>query len=243
MFFFHPADLLMIPAVIFALWAQAKVRSAYAKYSEVGVRSGMTGADVAQRILRDVSIAQADGRGPGIANGVALECIPGEMTDHFDPRDNTLRLSEKVYYGRSIASLGIAAHEVGHAIQHAHNYVPMQVRQLIYPVSSLGSTLAFPLILLGVFLPYFGMHAPWLINVGIWLFTAAVAFTVITLPVEFNASSRALRALASGGYLSEDELQGAKAVLDAAALTYVAAAAAAILQLLRLLLIFGDRNR
>ncbi len=242
MFFFHPADLLMIPAIILAIWAQAKVRGAYAKYSQVGVRSGLTGADVAQRILRDSNIAPATGRGPGVASRVALECIPGEMTDHYDPRDNTLRLSENVYHGRSIAALGIAAHEVGHAIQHANNYVPMQVRQLVYPVSSIGSTLAFPLILLGVFLPYFGMHAPWLINLGIWLFTAAVAFTVITLPVEFNASSRALRALASGGYLTEEEIGGAKAVLDAAALTYVAAAAAAILQLLRLLLIFGGRD-
>lgn len=239
---FHPADLLMIPALILAVWAQAKVRSAYGKYSQVGVQRGLTGAQVAQLILRSANLGIADGRARGAANAIGLECIPGQMTDHYDPRDRTLRLSEDVYHGRSIAALGIAAHEVGHALQHANNYVPMQVRQIMYPVSSIGTYLALPLIIIGAIIGSAGAGTPWLITAGIWLFTASVAFTIITLPVEFNASSRALRALASGGYLTDDELHGARKVLNAAAMTYVAAAATAILQLIRLLLIFGNRD-
>lgn len=241
-YMFHPADLLMIPAIILAIWAQAKVRGAYSKYSQVGVRRGLTGAQVAQLILRTANIGIADGRTRNAANAVALECIPGQMTDHYDPRNRTLRLSEDVYHGRSIAALGIAAHETGHALQHADKYVPMQVRQIMYPVSALGTYLAFPLIIIGAIIGYAGTGMPWLITAGIWLFTASVAFTIITLPVEFNASSRAIKALASGGYLTEDELYGARKVLNAAAMTYVAAAAAAVLQLIRLLLIFGRRD-
>ncbi len=242
-YMFHPADLLLIPAILFALWAQARVRGAYAKYSKVGVRAGLTGADVARFILRDqsTSVAQAGGKA-ALSEVVNLECIPGEMTDHYDPRDKTLRLSEGVYHGRSIAALGIAAHEVGHALQDADNYAPMQLRQLMYPASSIGSTLAFPLIFGGLILGYMGYAVPWLITAGIWLFAAAVAFTIVTLPVEFNASRRALLALANGRYLTEEELDGARAVLSAAALTYVAAAAAAILQLIRLILITQRRN-
>lgn len=242
-YMFHPADLLLIPAILFALWAQAKVRGAYAKYSKVGVRTGLTGADVARLILRDqsMSVAHAGGRA-ALSEAVSLECIPGEMTDHYDPRDKTLRLSEGVYHGRSIAALGIAAHEVGHALQDAGNYAPMQLRQVMYPVSSIGSTLAFPMIFGGLILGYMGYAVPWLITAGIWLFAAAVAFTIVTLPVEFNASRRALLALANGGYLTQEELEGARAVLSAAALTYVAAAAAAILQLVRLILITQRRD-
>ncbi len=242
-YMFHPADLLMIPAILFALWAQARVRGAYAKYSKAGVRAGLTGADVARLILRNRNMAVAGAIGKGIlGEAVNIECIPGEMTDHYDPRDKTLRLSEGVYHGRSIAALGIAAHEVGHALQDADNYAPMQLRQLMYPASSIGSTLAFPLIFGGLILGYMGYAVPWLITAGIWLFAAAVAFTIVTLPVEFNASRRALLALASGGYLTDEELDGARAVLNAAALTYVAAAAAAVLQLIRLILITQRRN-
>ncbi len=229
MFFFHPADFLMIPAIVMALWAQARVKSAYAKYSKIGTRSGMTGAEAAQRILS----------GAGV-NGVELGVVPGEMTDHYDPAQKRVNLSQGVYAGSSVAALGIAAHEVGHAIQDAQSYAPMRLRHFIYPISSIGSTLAFPLILIGMIFNQSGMG--WLISLGIYLFSAAVAFTIITLPVEFDASRRAVRALASGGYLTDDELRGVKKVLTAAALTYVAAAAAAVLQLLRLLIIARGRN-
>lgn len=242
-YMFHPADLLMIPAILFALWAQARVRGAYAKYSKIGVRAGLTGADVARLILRSQNLQVTQQRGNAASDGVVnLECIPGEMTDHYDPRDKTLRLSENVYHGKSIAALGIAAHEVGHALQDASHYAPMRLRHLMYPASSIGSTLAFPLIFGGLILGYMGYAVPWLVSAGIWLFAAAVAFTVVTLPVEFNASKRALLALANGGHLSAEEMKGARAVLSAAAMTYVAAAAAAILQLIRLILITQRRN-
>mgnify|MGYP000930082134 CR=1 FL=1 len=229
LFMFHPADLLMIPALILAIWAQAKVRSAYAKYSEIGTRRGITGAQIAYRILEDAGI-----------HNVEIGRVAGEMTDHYDPTRKCLNLSDGVYNSSSIAALGIAAHEVGHAIQDAHQYAPMKLRHLIYPLSSIGSTLAFPLILGGFFFSHSGLG--WLINVGIWLFSAAVAFTIITLPVEFDASRRAVRALADGGYLSDEEIKGVRAVLGAAAMTYVAAAAGAVLQLIRLLLIFNRRD-
>jgi len=160
--------------------------------------------------------------------------IPGEMTDHYDPRARMLRLSQDVHDGQSVAALGIAAHEVGHAIQHARMYAPLGLRSIMYPLSSIGSTLAFPLFILGFF---FG---PGLMHLAIMLFTVAVAFTLITLPVEFNASRRALSALTDGGYLDDDELRGARKVLSAAAMTYVAAAAMAITQLIRMILISRD---
>ena len=227
-YMWHPANLLMIPAIVLALWAQWKVRSAYRKYSGVGVLSGMTGRDAALEIMRRAGV-----------DGVSIGMVPGEMTDHYDPTRKVVNLSEGVYGSNSVAALGIAAHEVGHAIQDAHGYAPMKLRHLMYPVSSIGSTLSFPLIFAGLFFGGSGMG--WLLNLGIWLFSAAVAFTVITLPVEFNASSRAIKALAGDGYLTSDELKGVKAVLTAAALTYVAAAATAVLELLRLLMIARDR--
>ena len=229
MFFFHSFEglSLLIPAIVLAVWAQWKVRSSYAKYSQIGTRSGLTGAEVAYRILRD-----ADAEGSG---AVAIEPIAGEMTDHYDPRDHTLRLSQGVYGGRSIASLGIAAHEAGHAIQHANLYSPLMWRNAIYPISNIGSSLAFPLLFIG-----FIARTPMLIDIAIALYIFAVFFTVITLPVEFNASRRAIRALSNGGYLTQDELAGAKKVLSAAAMTYVAAAAMAIVQLIRMFLIRRD---
>lgn len=224
---------LLIPAVLLALYAQIKVKSTYSKYAEVGTRSGLSGAEVAQRILLDADIQPVNdpGRYPNQAV-CGLEAIPGELTDHYDPRDRTLRLSQPIYSGRSISALGIAAHEVGHAIQHARSYGPMALRSFVYPVSSFGSWLAWPLFLIG-----FVTKFPGLMTFGILLFSAAVLFTLITLPVEFNASSRALKALSNGGYLTDDELSGARSVLRAAALTYVAAAAMAILQLVRLILL------
>lgn len=222
-FFWDPTFMLLIPALLLAGWAQIKVRGAYAKYSRVGVRSGITGAQIAGLIMRKEDVP-AD---------VPIEAIPGEMTDHYDPTKRVVRLSQDVYHGQSIAALGIAAHEVGHAIQHARSYTWMNLRGLMYPISSIGSTLAFPLFFIGLI---FGYNQT-LMHLGIWLFTAAVAFTVITLPVEFDASRRAVRALASGGYLTDDELRGVKKVLTAAAMTYVAAATMAIVQLVRMIIL------
>lgn len=225
-FFFDPTIVLLVPAIILAVYAQMKVRSTYHKYSQVATHSNLTGASVTRAILRDENVTAPDGR------ELDLEITPGELSDHYDPRSRTLRLSQDIYYGNSIAALGIAAHEVGHAIQHARMYTPMEVRNFVYPVSNIGSALAFPLFFIG-----FLMANPLLLKAGIILFTLAVLFTVLTLPVEFDASRRAVRALANGGYMTEDELAGAKKVLNAAALTYVAATAMALLQLLRMVLL------
>ncbi|MGC8846765.1 MAG: zinc metallopeptidase, partial [Candidatus Hydrogenedens sp.] len=211
--------------------AQLKVKSTYQKYASMPTQRKITGLDVARWILQRENIHDVD-----------VEITEGELTDHFDPISKKVRLSEPVYYGDSIASVGISAHELGHVIQHARNYAPMQVRQFIYPVSSLGSNLAFPLIIFGILLTYLGIHAQWLISAGIYMFSLAVLFTVITLPVEFNASKRAIKILSDGRLLTEEELDGVRAVLSAAALTYVAAAATAILQLIRLLIIFRGRE-
>lgn len=225
--------LLAIAPMLLAMWAQYKVKSTYAHYSQVGVRSNLSGADVASRILSDAAITLADEpeRYPA-GSACGLAAIPGELSDHYDPRSRMLNLSEDVYYGRSIASLGIAAHEVGHAIQHARSYAPLALRNVIYPTCSIGSTLAFPLFFVGML-----GHIPGLLNIAILLFTLSVVFTVLTLPVEFDASRRALASLSKGGYLTAEELSGARAVLTAAALTYVAAALMAIMQLVRMLLI------
>lgn len=228
-YMFHPADVLIIPAIVIALWAQARVSMAYRKYAAIETRSRMTGAQAAYQIMRGANVT-----------GVDIEVVPGEMTDHYDPVKKVLRLSQAVYSGSSIASVGIAAHEVGHAIQDASAYAPMKIRHLMYPISSIGSTLAFPLIFIGLIFNF--AYSQLLVSLGIWLFTAAVAFTIITLPVEFNASSRAIKALTAGGYLTQDELYGVRKVLGAAAMTYVAAAAAAVLQLLRLLIIARGRD-
>lgn len=224
--FLDPTIVLLIPAILLAIYAQIKVKSTYHKYSQIATRSGLTGAAVTREILRDENVS-----GPG-GREIGLELTPGELSDHYDPRSRTLRLSQDIFYGNSISALGIAAHEVGHAIQHAREYTPMQVRNLVYPVSSIGSSLAFPLFFVGII-----VGNPLLLKVGILLFTLAVLFTVLTLPVEFDASRRAIRSLANGGYLTEEELSGAKKVLNAAALTYVAATAMALLNLLRLILI------
>lgn len=237
MFFWDPTMVLLIPAMLFAMWAQFKVKSTYAKFAEVMNRAGLSGADVAKLILQDAGIQlvhePSEHRGQQVC---ALEAIGGNLTDHYDPRSKTLRLSEAIYHGRSVAALGIAAHEVGHAIQHARMYAPLWMRNTVYPVCSLGSTLAWPLFIIG-----FLFHSGMLLNIGILLFTFAVFFSVLTLPVEFNASRRAMKCLANGGYLSQDELKGARAVLTAAAMTYVAAAAMAIMHLVRMF-ILADRD-
>jgi Zn-dependent membrane protease YugP len=233
---FYAADLLMIPAMLFALWAQMKVKSTYKNYARVTVRSGITGAQIAQRMMRDANLDT--GRGTD-APPVGLECIDGVMTDHYDPTAHTVRLSKDVYHGCSVAALGIAAHEVGHAIQHANGYTPLSIRNYMYPISSIGSKLAWPIIIFGIIL---GMGPDWLVSLGLWLFSASVAFTIVTLPVEFDASKRAVRALADGGVMTAEELDGTRSVLNAAALTYVAAAASAILMLIRLIIIARGRD-
>jgi len=218
--------IILVPALILTMYAQYKVKSTYAKYSQVGVRSGMRGADVANAILRDAGVSVSE-----------LTPIPGNLTDHYDPRRRALRLSEGVYYGQSVAALGVAAHETGHAIQHSRSYAPLALRNVIYPVASIGTNLGQVLFFLGLIMSWNQM----LMNIGIWLFSGAVFFTLLTLPVEFNASRRAMLALANGGYLEPDELKGARAVLRAAALTYVAAAMMAALQLLRMIMISRRR--
>jgi len=220
--------LFLIPAMLFALIAQGMVKSAYAKYSRVGAASRITGAQVARLLLNQ-----------GGAGDVTVEEIPGQLTDHYDPRKKALRLSQGVFESSSLAALGIAAHETGHALQHHQRYGALMARNAVYPVANIGSTLAFPLFLIGMLA---GSGGKILMDIGILLFIGAVFFTVITLPVEFNASKRAVALLKSQGYLGPEELVGAEKVLKAAALTYVAATATAVMQLLRLLMIRGSRD-
>jgi len=232
-FFFDPTLLIALPGLIFTLWAQAKVKSTYSKYSRVRARSGVTGAQVARSILDRSKLT-----------GVAVEPIRGELTDHYDPKAGVLRLSEGVYNSQSIAALGIAAHESGHALQHANNYSALVLRTAVAPAAATGSQLGLILFMIGLMLPIFikGLSLTWLMDAGIIFFSVAVLFTLITLPVEFNASKRALAVLSKGGYLTADEVPQAKKVLDAAAWTYVAAAATAVLMLIRLLLLRGSRD-
>jgi Zn-dependent membrane protease YugP len=229
-----PSIVILIPAILLTIYAQIKVKSTFAKFQKVATRRGMSGAEVAAAILRDAEIVHCDDPVNYPGQACALEAVQGRLTDHYDPQTRTLRLSQDVYYGTNVAALGVAAHEVGHAIQHARSYTPLMMRSAMYPMASLGSNLGFILFFAGFF---FGPTLLWL---GITFYTAAVLFTVVTLPVEFNASSRALKALAHGGYLEDDELLGARKVLNAAALTYVAAASMAILELIRMFLIARD---
>lgn len=218
--------LILIPAMLLAFWAQMRVQSTFRKWSEVGARRGVTGAEVARSILN----------GAGIYD-VAVERVPGHLSDHYDPRAKVLRLSDSTYGSNSVAALGVAAHEVGHAIQHDVGYVALTVRNLVWPVASIGSTGGPILFMIGLFFGRGG--GSWLMELGIVLFALAVGFFVITLPVEFNASNRALAILEGESYLTTEEMKGARAVLWAAAMTYVASAAMAISQLVRLLLLRG----
>lgn len=222
-FFYDSTMLLLIPVIAMAIWAQFKVRSTYRKFSEVASRSRLTGAQAARRIL-DAN---------GLLN-VRVEAVAGELTDHYHPGEKVIRLSEPIYGSNSLAALAIAAHESGHAVQDQAGYTPMRIRARLVPAANLGSWLAFPLFFIGLF---FSASFGWLMDVGIIFFAGAVLFHVVTLPVEFDASARAIRVLAGGGYLADDEVRGARAVLNAAAWTYVAAAAMALVQLLRLLVL------
>ena len=219
---------LVLPAVIFSIWCSARVQSTFKKYSAVPTRYGVTGADAARRVL-DAN---------GLTN-VRIERVSGNLTDHYDPKTNVIRLSESVYGSATAAAVGVAAHETGHAIQHDVGYAPLALRSFFVPLANFGSRLAIPLILIGFI---FSGGGSTLVTLGILFFSLSVVFTIITLPVEFNASRRAIRLLADDGFLDSDEIGGAKKVLSAAAMTYVAAAFAAIAQLLRLVAIFGRRN-
>lgn len=227
MFYYDPTYIILLPAILLALYAQTRVQSTFQKFSKVPSRRGITGAEAARMILRENGL-----------DAVSVTKTNGTLSDHYDPRANVVRLSEGVYDSTSIAAIGIAAHEVGHAVQHNRGYFPIRLRNTILPAAQIASTLAFPLIFLGIFFSAFSA----LIPVGILLYTAVVAFQLVTLPVELNASRRALTTVESFGYLDAEETKGAKKVLSAAALTYVAAAASAVLQLLRLLTISGRRR-
>jgi len=227
--FFDPTYILVIIGLIICLGAQGKMKSTYAKYKDVPSASGLTGADVARKILA------ANG-----VYGVTVQPVAGNLTDHYDPRNKTVNLSEDVYARTDIAALGVAAHECGHALQDFEEYFPLKARTAFVPVANLGARFSWILIIVGLFvsIPQFN-----LITAGIVLFAATVLLQLITLPVEKNASSRALAQLENLGILNTEEKAGAKKVLGAAALTYVAAAASGILQLLRLIILFGGRNR
>lgn len=226
MFYFDATYVLLIPAILLSFWAQAKISSAFNNYSEVRSINGYTGADAARKLL------DADG-----LYDVPVEVIPGKLTDHYDPANRVLRLSEEVYYGSSVASIGVAAHETGHAFQHREHYVPLEIRNSIVPAVNLSSNASWILFFIGMI-----FSIPFLARIGVVLFAAVVVFHLVTLPVEFNASSRALKLLESRGILYGDEVKGAKKVLSAAALTYVAAALMAISQLIRLIIISRDRD-
>ncbi|RKY58978.1 MAG: hypothetical protein DRP95_05465 [Candidatus Latescibacterota bacterium] len=222
-FFFDPTMVLLIPAIILALYAQAKVRGAYAQFSRVRSRRGYTGAQVARELLDAHGLSHVD-----------IEPIPGTLTDHYDPRARVLRLSQGVYYSDSLAAVGVAAHEAGHAVQHGVGYAPLIFRNHFVPIASFGSTLAWPLFFIGLF-----MGGGFLLKLGVLLFSGAVLFHIVTLPVELTASHRALKMLSSLGILARDEIAGAKKVLTAAAWTYVASAAMAVMQLLRMLILMS----
>jgi uncharacterized protein len=225
---FWPIDgtiILLIPAIILSIYAQFAIRSAYSKWSKVRSSAGMTGRQVAENLLRQNNIYD-----------VEIEQVEGKLSDHYDSKAKVIRLSTDVYASSSLAAIGVAAHETGHAIQHATAYAPLNVRQSLFPVANIGSRWGFWLFLIGMFVSSFSF----LMDIGIIFFAGAVLFQIVTLPVEFNASSRALAQLSTGGYLRVDEISGARRVLNAAALTYVAAAAMALLQLIRLVLIRGN---
>ena len=227
-YYYDPTYILVLIGAVLSLWASATVKSTYNKYSRVYSYSGLTGAQAAAQILRQAGIYD-----------VRIEHVSGNLTDHYDPKARVLRLSDSVYGSNSVAAIGVAAHECGHAIQDQEDYVPLRFRSAFVPIANLGTQVAFPILLLGVFLG----SSHFLIQVGLLCFFFGVLFQLITLPVEFNASGRAVRILRETGMMSDDELTKTKKVLSAAAMTYVAAAAASILSMLRLIILFGGNRR
>ena len=223
---------LVLPCILLSLWASSNVNSTFQKYSRQFSRRGLTGAEAAQRVLSTNGVS-----------GVRIERISGNLTDHFDPKTNVIRLSDSVYSSTSTAAIGVACHEAGHAVQYARSYAPIKLRAAIIPVTNFGSRLAMPLILIGILLSAFGELSTSLVYLGIACFGLSLVFQLITLPVEFNASRRAMEAIESGNLLTEEEQRGARKTLSAAAMTYVAATAVALAQLLRLIAIFGRGRR
>lgn len=219
----------LIPAMLLVFWAQYKVRGTFETYSRVHARSGVTAAEVARDILLKHNITD-----------VRVERVAGHLSDHYDPRAKVIRLSDSTYNSTSVAAIGVAAHEVGHAIQHDVAYVPLHMRNLIFPVARIGDMLGPFIVIIGLL--FSGQTGLWIMDMGILLFSMAVGFYLVTLPVEFNASSRAVEILEGGGYLTREEVAGSRKVLNAAALTYVAAAAASVSQLIRLLVLRGRRD-
>lgn len=232
MFFDWTYVVLVLPFVILSLWASSNVNSTFQKYSKVYSIRRITGAEAAQRVL------SANG-----VSGVRIERVGGNLTDHYDPRTNVIRLSDSVYSSTSTAAIGVACHEAGHAVQYAHNFAPIKLRAAVIPVTNIGSKLAMPLILMGVVFSVFADLSFFLVYAGIACFGLSLVFQLITLPVEFDASRRAMQAISSVNILTEEEQRGAKKTLTAAAMTYVAATAVALMQLLRLIMIFGGRRR
>ena len=218
--------ILVVPALLVALFAQVKVQSTFKKYSQIGTRSGLSGAEASMNIQRQNGIR------------VPLEQVKGSMTDHYDPRANVIRLSETVYGVRSIAAIGVAAHESGHALQYENGYGPIKIRRAILPATQFATTVSPYMILIGLLTAF-----EWLAIAGVAFFGLSVVFQLLTLPVEFNASSRALKALGDGGLLTSEELEGAKHVLSAAAMTYVAALFVSLMSLIRLIILLGGRGR
>ena len=222
---------LVLPCMIFALVASANVNSTFKRYSKQFSSRRITGAEAAQRVL------SANG-----VYGVRIDRVSGNLTDHYDPKTNVIRLSDSVYDSTSTAAIGVACHEAGHAVQYAESYAPIKLRAAIIPVTNFGSKLAMPLILLGIFCTFLGEFSTLLVYLGIAAFGLSFVFQLVTLPVEFNASRRAMQAIESGNLLTEDEQRGARKTLTAAAMTYVAATATALAQLLRLIVLFGNRG-
>ena len=230
MYYFDPTYLLVLVGVVLSLLASARVKSTFNKYSRMHNSRGITGAQAAQQVLNQAGI-----------HDVRIEAIAGNLTDHYDPRSKVLRLSETVYGSTSVAAVGVAAHECGHAIQHANGYVPLRFRSVLVPVANFGAQIAWPLILIGLL--FTSKTSTLLIEFGILAFSLSVLFQLVTLPVEFNASNRAIRCIADTRMMYGEEIVAAKKVLNAAALTYLAAAASSILQLLRLILLTRGRRR
>ena len=223
--------IIVMPFVLLSLYASYKVNSTYKRYERVELAGGISGADAARMVLREAGL-----------NTVRVEMCKGHLTDHYDPRNDTIYLSESVYYGRNAAACGVAAHEAGHAVQHAEEYVPVRIRTALVPVTNFGSSLGIWLIMLGVILSIFGQIFVYVAYLGILLFSLTAIFQLVTLPVEFNASRRAITALHASGSFTREEEQGARRVLSAAAMTYVAALAVSLAQLLRLLIIVANAS-
>ena len=232
LFYFDWTLLVVIPGLLFTLWAQYKVKSSYARYAQELLPGYMTGAAVARRMLDSNGLSH-----------IPVEIVRGHLSDHYDPRHKVLRLSEAVYHGSNVAAVGVAAHEAGHALQDAKGYVPLRFRIAIVPVCNVGSHLAMPLFIIGLFMAGLSALADWLMLAGIAAFGLSVFFQLITLPVEFNASRRAMRCLEGSHTMTAEQLKGSRRVLSAAAMTYVAALAVGLLSLLRLLLIAGSASR